>query len=121
VIFSSGFSFFKDLPVLLVLLLVLQRFGRGQWGFISELTAESQSVFLHLINTGGTLGKDEVAVDFFPEDMVHSSWSLLGRATTVVGASRKEGDGGAAGGDPARVGVTGSLEEHDQPHHYSMQ
>ena len=104
-IISSGFSFFKNLPLLLVLLLVLQRFGRHQWGCISELTQESHSVLLHPIDAGGVDGKDEVAVNFFPEDMIHSAWSLLGRATTVVGANMQKGDGRVAEGAPARVGV----------------
>jgi len=78
---------------MLVLLLVLQRFGRRQWGWIPELTAEDHSVLLHPINADGTLGGDEVGVDFHPEDKVHSSQALLGRTTNVVGASRKaEGD-----------------------------
>ena len=48
---------------------------------------ESHYVLLHRINGDGTLGKDEVGVNFYPEDKVHSSWTLLGRATTVVGAN----------------------------------
>jgi len=74
---------------MLVLLLVLQRFGRRQWGWISELTAEDHSVLLHPINANGTLGENKVGINFHPEDKVHSSWTLLGRATNVVGASRK--------------------------------
>ena len=73
---------------MLVLLLVLQRFGRRQWGHISELATENRPVLLHPINADGSLGEDKVAVDFYPEDKIHSSWSLLGRATTVVGAKR---------------------------------
>jgi len=88
VIFSSGFSFFKDLPLLLVLLLVLQRFGRRQWGYIPELATESYSVLLHPIDADGTPCKGEVAVNFYPEDKVHSGWALLGRATTVIGANQ---------------------------------
>jgi hypothetical protein len=87
VIVSSDFSFLEDLSLLLVLLLVIQRFGRSQWGFIPELSTEDHSVLLHPI-AGGTLGEDEVAVNFYPEDKVYSGWSLLGRATTVVGANR---------------------------------
>ena len=89
-IVSSGFSFFENLPLLLVLLLVLQRFGRTQWGYISELDGKSQSIMLHPIEADGGLGTGEVAVKFDPTDKVHSVWSLLGRATTVVGASRNE-------------------------------
>jgi hypothetical protein len=105
-IFSSGFSFFKDLPLLLVLLLVLQRFERNQWGFISELSTKDQSVLLQSICVGGTLGEEEVAVNFYAEDKVHSGWSLLGRATTVVGANvNKPHDGKSAEGEHA-VGLT---------------
>ena len=103
VIISSWFSLFENLPLVLVLLLVLQRFGRRQWGEISELTAEGHSVPLHPVNADGTLGKDEVDVNFYPVDRVYSGWSLLGRATTVVGAN-VEGDGSDA---PAE-------EEHTQ-------
>ena len=93
-IFSSGFSFSGNPSLMLVLLLVLQRFGRRQWGYISELTTENGSVSLHPIDADGTLGGNEVDVNFYPEDRVHSSWALLGRATTVVGANRtEEGDG----------------------------
>ena len=93
-IFSSAFSFFKDLPLALVLLLVLQRFGRRQWGYISELTGSAHTVSLHPMNVDGTLSEEEIGVKFHPEDRIHSGWSLLGRATTVVGASREEGSGG---------------------------
>jgi hypothetical protein len=84
---SSQFSLFKHLPLTLVLLLVLQRFGPRQWGEISELTTTKHSVLLHPVNTDGTLAEDETGVNFYPEDRIHSGWSLLGRATTVVGAS----------------------------------
>ena len=83
---------------MLVLLLVLQRFGRRQWGWISELSTEDCTVSLHPINADGTLGGGNVGVNFYPEDEVHSSWTLLGRATTVVGANRKAED---------KVGTTG--------------
>jgi len=86
-IISSQFSLFEHLPLVLVLLLILQRFGRRQWGEISELTAAGHSVSLHPVNVDGKLGKDEVGVNFYPDDKVHSGWSLLGRATAVVGAN----------------------------------
>ena len=47
---------------------------------------------LHPINADGTLDTGEVGVNFYPDDKVHSSWTLLGRATTVVGAN-KNGEG----------------------------
>ena len=75
---------------MLVLLLTLQRFGRRQWGYISELTTKDHSVSLHPVNPNGTLSQDEVDIDFDPNDKVHSSWALLGRATTVVGAKRHD-------------------------------
>ena len=95
-IISSRFSLIENLPLVLVLLLVLQRFGRRQWGEISELTAEGHSVSLHPVNADGTLGEDEVDVNFYPTDRVYSGWSLLGRATTVVGAN-VEGDRNGSG------------------------
>jgi hypothetical protein len=73
---------------MLVLLLVLQRFGRRQWGWVSELNMENCTVSLLPVNPDGTLGGDEIDVNFYPEDKVHSSWTLVGRATTVVGANR---------------------------------
>ena len=79
---------------MLVLLLVLQRFGRRQWGWIPELSTKDRTVSLHPINSDGTLGGDEVDVNYFPEDRVHSGWTLLGRATTVVGANRNVGESG---------------------------
>ena len=89
---------------MLVLVLVLQRFGRRQWGWISELSAENHSVSLHPINADGTLGGDEVDVKFYPEDKIHSSWTLLGRATTVVGANMDvEDNGGITGGEHAKA------------------
>ena len=90
---------------MLILLLILQRFGRRQWGYIPELTTETHSVSLHRINDDGTLGKDEVGVDFYPEDKVHSSWTLLGRATTVVGAEM-----------PGEVNSAVTKEEHTEAH-----
>jgi len=90
----------------LVLLLVLQRFEHHHWGEITELTTRGHSVLLHPVNADGSLGSDEVRVNFHPTDKVHSGWSLLGRATTVVGANA-EGDGG---GPPAREGQVKSLE-----------
>ena len=99
-ILSSGFSLFKHLPLVLVLLLVLQRFGHRQWGEITELTAGGHSVLLHPIDVNGSLGAGEVGVNFYPTDKVYSGWSILGRATTVMGASTE----GAGGGPPAREG-----------------
>ena len=89
---SSGFSFFDNLPLLLVLLLALQRFGRSQWGHISELATESHSVPLHPVDADGTLCEGEVAVNFYPGDRVHSGWALPSRAITVVGAKADEED-----------------------------
>jgi hypothetical protein len=100
VIVSSNFSFLENPSLLLVLLLVLQRFGRSQWGFIPELSTEHHSVLLHPI-AGGTHDKDEVAVNFYPKDKVYSGWSLLGRATTVVGANRN--NNGRAGVSSTKV------------------
>jgi len=89
---------------MVVLLLVLQRFGRRQWGWILELTAEDHSILLHPTNADGTLGEDKVGINFHPEDKVHSSWALLGRATNVVGASRKgEGDNATTKGEHTEV------------------
>ena len=103
-IFSSGFSFFGNLPLLLVLLLILQRFGRRQWGYIPELSTEGQPVLLHPIDANGALGKGKVPVNFYPEDMVHSGWSLLGRATTVVGANHhQQGGSTTTEGEHAKV------------------
>jgi len=45
----------------------------------------------------GTLDEEEIGVKFYAEDEIHSSRSLLGRATTVVGASREGGSGGVEG------------------------
>ena len=85
---------------MLVLLLVLQRFGRRQWGWISELSTEDYTVSLHPINGYRTLGGDEVGVKFYPEDNVHSSRTLFGRGTTVVVANRNAEDkGGTAVGE----------------------
>ena len=96
VIFSSGFSFFKNLPLALVLLLALQQFGHRQWGHIPEPTVESQTILLHPVNAGGILSEEQVGVNFHPEDKIHFCDSLLGRGT---GASRKEkGENGSAGG-----------------------
>jgi len=79
---------------MLVLLLALQRFGRRQWGWIPEFSTEGSTVSLHPINADGTLGGDEVGVKFYPEDKVHSSRTLFGRGTTVVGANRNAEDRG---------------------------
>lgn len=106
---------------MLVLLLVLQRFGHRQWGNISELTTKNHSVTLHPVNADGTLDKGEVGVDFYPEDEIHAGWSLLGRATTVVGA-RKGGDNrGNTGGECAEAQckvkddtVGGAPEKHSE-------
>ena len=88
----------------MVLLLVLQRFGRRQWGWISELSTKDRTVSLHPINADGTLGGDRVDVNYFPKDKVHSGWTLLGRATTVVGANRNvDESGGIAEGKHAEV------------------
>ncbi|KAF9649100.1 hypothetical protein BDM02DRAFT_3167171 [Thelephora ganbajun] len=111
-ILSSGFSFFKNLPLTLVLLLLLQRFGRRQWGHIPELTTPNHTVALHPVNDDETLGKDEIVVNFHPEDKVHSSWSLLGRATTVVGANRTAAnDGGNTSGGCVEAQGSGETED----------
>jgi hypothetical protein len=115
-ILASGYSFFENLPLALVLLLILQRFGRRQWGYISELSTDDHTVLLHPINTDGTLGEGEVSVNFYPEDRVHSAWSLLGRATAIVGAKKSEADDvqaaevGYTSGHGAQGGADDSLE-----------
>jgi len=94
VIVSTRIGLFEHLPLVLVLLLVLQRFGRCQWGEIPEITSEKHSTLLYAVTEDGTLGSEEASVDFHPEDKVHSRWTLLGRATTVIGASiRRKGSG----------------------------
>ena len=93
----------KNSPLCWVLLLVLQRFGRRQWGHIFELTTENHSVSLYPINPDGTLGGDEVEVNFYPDGEIHSSWTLLGRATAVIGANRNEGNSGTTEGELAKV------------------
>ena len=80
-------SLFSDLQLTLVLLLVLQRFGPRQWGEISELTLSEHSILLHPINEDGELGEEPHCISFHPEDRIHSGWSILGRATNVIGAS----------------------------------
>ena len=95
-IVSSQFSLFDHLPLVLVLLLVLQRFGLRQWGQIAELTTADHSILLHPVNEDGTLGEGELGVNFHPEDNIYSGWSLLGRATTVLGADVKGSGSGAS-------------------------
>ena len=123
VITSDFIDLSEQLPLVLVLLLVLQRFGRRQWGEIPELGSEKHSVLLHSVTEGGALRKEEVGVDFYPEDGVYSGWSLLGRATTVIGASTgRKGNSGLAeerhvgaqsgvGGDTAETMVDGDSED----------
>ena len=73
---------------MLILLVILQRFSRRKWGYIPELTTENYSGLLHPINADRTLGRDNVGIDFYPEGKVHSRWTLLSRATAVIGANR---------------------------------
>ena len=109
---SSGCHFSEELPLILVLLLVLQRFGRRQWGYIPELSTEDHRVLLHPVNDDGTLGGGKVAISFDPDDEVHSAWALLGRATTVVGASEDGGgDSRIAKGVHAREPAPGGAED----------
>ena len=110
-IVSSGCHFSEELPLILVLLLVLQRFGRRQWGYIPELSTEDHRVLLHPVNDDGTLGGGKVAINFDPDDEVHSAWALLGRATTVVGASKDGGDSRVAEGDRVREFAPGGTAD----------
>jgi len=107
----------------LVLLLALQRFGDRQWGNIVELASAEHPISLYPVTEDGALGTEEAGVSFHPEDKVHSGWSLLGRATTVIGASteKKGNDGpakdgrvdaqGDAGDDPVEITADEDLEE----------
>ncbi|KAF9780823.1 hypothetical protein BJ322DRAFT_1112224 [Thelephora terrestris] len=94
-ILSSAHSFFDELPLMLVLLLVLQRFGRRQWGHISKLATENLPVKLHPVNADGNLGEEEVKVNFDPDDKAHLTWALLSRATAVVALGTTETKPGA--------------------------
>ena len=97
---------------MLVLLLVLQRFGRRQWGYIPELATEDHHVLLHPVNADGTLSEGKVAINFDPDDKVHFAWALLGRATTVVGASKDGGgDSRIAEGVHSREPAPGGTED----------
>ena len=58
-----------------------------------------------------------MGVNFYPEDKVHSGWSLLGRATTVVGASaNREDDNGDPGCQDATKGgiIRGTSREDSE-------
>jgi len=108
VIVSTRIGLFEDLPLVLVLLLILQRFGPRQWGDIPELTSEKRSILLYSATDDGTLGTEEVNVEFHPEDEVYSGWSLFGRATTVIGAGTgMKGNGGPA--EEGRIGARGGV------------
>ena len=67
------------------------------------------------MNAGGALGEEEVDVNFYLEDRIHSGWSLLGRATTVIGASRKEKDtnGGTEDRGETVGGNVGNIPSND--------
>ena len=65
-----------------------------------------------------------MGVKFYPEDKVHSGWALVGRATTVVGASRvgNGNDRGAEGrhseAQPTQAGIrknTGDIKDESGP------
>ena len=77
---------------------------------------------LHPTDIDGTLGKEEVGVTFYPEDKIHSSWSLLGRATTVVGASgngdTNSGDTGAQDANNGSAGGGDGTGDADQTEYY---
>ncbi|KAF9783684.1 hypothetical protein BJ322DRAFT_1109538 [Thelephora terrestris] len=101
-IVSSGCRFSEDISLTLVLLLVLQRFGRRQWGYIPELTTEDHCVSLRSMEADEASGEGEVTINFHPEDKVHSTWALLGRATTVIGAKVEGGTTGVSRGQDAQ-------------------
>jgi len=64
------------------------------------------SILLHPVNADGTLSEDKVGVNFHPEDNIHSGWSILGRATTVLGADVK----GSGSGVPTEGGLVESAK-----------
>lgn len=57
-----------------------------------ELISDDCSVSLHPINDDGTCSGQEQTVYFDPADKVHAGWSILGRATTVLGARTRKGN-----------------------------
>ena len=69
---------------------------------------------MHPVNPDGTLSEDEVDIDFDPDNKVHSSWALLGRATTVLGAKRHGGDNnGAAEGEHTENVANPIVKDHE--------
>ncbi|KAG9074953.1 hypothetical protein FS749_013448, partial [Ceratobasidium sp. UAMH 11750] len=79
---SSGINIPRDLPLFVVLLLVLQRFSRADWGYNLVLESRaSQDTALRAVQFPGL----DVSVDL---NVVRAcSFSLVGRATVVLGAS----------------------------------
>ncbi|QRV97638.1 hypothetical protein RhiJN_25657 [Ceratobasidium sp. AG-Ba] len=80
---TTGLHLVKDLPRFVVLLLVMERFRRVDWGYHPELdrTLTTSSQDCHSIR----LGKIEESIRF--NEILHNTLCLVGRGTDVLGAS----------------------------------
>ncbi|KAG8688640.1 hypothetical protein FRC08_011320 [Ceratobasidium sp. 394] len=91
---SSGIDLSRDLPLFAVLLLVLQRFSRADWGYNpilepqasrgtgtdSDLSAVQEAASLRVASFPGL----DVSIDL--DDVRSCSFGLIGRGTLVLGA-----------------------------------
>ena len=95
-------NFIQDLPRFLVLLLAFQRFTLEDWGINTMLNPKARDIHdaaaSNEVNAAiqaspfefqfPTSGANKGAkVEINPKELLHSRWSLRGRATRVVGAS----------------------------------
>ncbi|QRV90408.1 hypothetical protein RhiJN_18426 [Ceratobasidium sp. AG-Ba] len=87
---STGIDIVQDLPRFAALLLAFQRFGRADWGYDPTFDPEITSKDTSKVDHVATLRKIhfeglDVAVDL--SDIIHETYCLSGRGTTVLGAS----------------------------------
>ncbi|KAG8689369.1 hypothetical protein FRC08_010975 [Ceratobasidium sp. 394] len=92
---SSGINLPRDLPLFVVLLLVLQRFSRADWGYNPELEPQapqstatsSESQATQKIVTCPKIKFHEQEVSVNPKNIHYQPFHLVGRGTWVLGAS----------------------------------
>ncbi len=111
---STGLSIIAHFPHFLVLLLVLQRFHRTDWGFIPALTpALDNPDLIALSITWKEATEAIVKVDL--KNPIRNDWGLVGRSTSVYPCSIVDMDGGVLEQDAV---VKWSWPEVSRPREY---
>ena len=92
-ILTGGFDIFDDLPHFLLILLILQRFDLGRWGFFTDFPQSKiqPATDIHQTHALKATFMDNPVIIFPDDDPVYGGINLVGRSTGAAGAREDSG------------------------------